>query len=81
MGVPITFIDKFNPDEYEILGTDLNSMVNELGIKEIGNEWLCVYRMQGGKGHLTANMHSLVYRASSGQAKSVYKRLLIRMLK
>ena len=61
MGVPITFLDKYNPDEFEIVGMDLNNSVEELGIKEIGNEWVELYKKQGGKGHITASMHSLVY--------------------
>lgn len=60
MGVPITFLDKYNPDEFEIVGMDLNNSVEELGIKEIGNEWVELYKKQGGKGHITASMHSLV---------------------
>ena len=77
MGVPITFMDKYNPDQFEIIGADLNEMVEELGIKPIGEKWISLYRGQGGKGHITANMHSLVY-IENGRAVSVYKRILIR---
>lgn len=38
MGVPITFMDKYNPDEFEIVGMDLNNSVEELGIKESGGK-------------------------------------------
>ena len=77
MGVPITFLDKYNPDQFEIIGMDLNDSVKELGIKEIGNEWVELYRKQGGKGHITASMHSLVY-THNGKAVSLYRRILIR---
>ena len=77
MGVPITFMDKYNPDQFEIIGLDLNEMVEELGIKPIGEDWIRLYRTQGGKGHITANMHSLVY-TQNGKAVAVYKRILIR---
>ena len=77
MGVPITFMDKYNPDQFEIIGADLNEMVEELGIKPIGEDWIRLYRSQGGKGHITANMHSFVY-TQNGKAVSVYKRILIR---
>ena len=77
MGVPITFLDKYNPDEFEIVGMDLNDSVEKLGIKEIGNEWVELYRKQGGKGHITASMHSLVY-THNGKAVSLYRRVLIR---
>lgn len=47
MGVPITFMDKYNPDEFEIVGMDLNTMVDELGIREIGNRWITSYANYG----------------------------------
>lgn len=77
MGVPITFLDKYNPEQFEVIGMDLNDSVKELGIKEIGNEWVELYRKQGGKGHITASMHSLVY-THNGKAVSLYRRILIR---
>lgn len=77
MGVPITFMDKYNPDQFEVVGMDLNDSVEKLGIKEIGNKWVELYRKQGGKGHITASMHSLVY-THNGKAVSLYRRVLIR---
>ena len=78
MGVPITFLDKYDPDQFEIVGTDSNAMVEELGIRPIGQKWIDDYRAAGGTGHITANMHSLVCRDKNGKPKSIYKRLLIR---
>ena len=77
MGVPITFLDKYNTKQFEIVGMDLNDSVKDLGIKEIGSEWVKLYRKQGGKGHITARMHSLVY-THNGKAVSLYRRILIR---
>lgn len=77
MGVPVSFMDKYCPDQFEIIGADLNEMVDELGVKPIGEDWIKLYRSQGGKGHITANMHSFVY-TQNGKAVSVYKRILIR---
>ena len=76
MGVPITFLDKYNPEQFEIIGMDLNDSVETLGIKEIGNAWVQLYKKQGGKGHITAKMHSLVY-THNGKAVSLYRRILI----
>lgn len=76
MGVPITFLDKYSPDQFEIIGMDLNDSVAELDIKPIGEDWVNLYRSQGGKGHITANMHSLVY-TQNGKAVSLYRRILI----
>ena len=77
MGVPITFMDKYNPEQFEIIGMDLNDSVESLGIKEIGDTWVQLYRKQGGNGHITAKMHSLVY-TYNGKAVSLYRRILIR---
>ena len=78
MGVPITFLDKYNPEQFEIIGTDSPYYVEELGIKRMGEKWIRDYRDSGGTGHLTANMHSLCLYDSKGIPKSVYKRILIR---
>ena len=60
MGVPITFLDKYCPDQFEIVGFNGNDYAEELGIKPIGKEWVYTYRRQGGTGHMTPNMRSLV---------------------
>lgn len=78
MGVPITFLDKYNPNQFEIIGTDSPYYIEELGIKCMGEKWIRDYRASGGTGHLTANMHSLCLYDNNGIPKSVYKRILIR---
>ena len=79
MGVPITFLDKYNPEQFEILGTDITDC-EELGIQEIGQEWIDAYKKGGGTGHITARMHSLVLWDKKG-ARTCYKRILIRRRK
>ena len=78
MGVPISFLDKYNPTQFEIVGMDRNSQVEKLGIDKIGGEMLQRYFEQGGKGHYTENMHSLVYLDHEGKVVFPYRRLLIR---
>lgn len=80
MGVPITFIDKFNPNQFEIIGMDGNDFAEELGIKAIGEDWVNKYKKAGGTGHITANMHSLVL-MGNGVGVTVYKRILIRAIR
>lgn len=78
MGVPVTFMDKYNPDQFEILGTcRVPEYIDELGIQRIGEEWIEKYRAAGGKGHYTANMKDLVMTVN-GEAKTVYSRIIIR---
>lgn len=81
MGVPISFLDKFNPEQFEIIGCpDYTGLYgsDDIGIKRIGEEWIAKYRAQGGKGHYTANMTSLVYFDENGKACNTFKRVLIR---
>lgn len=77
MGVPITFLDKYNPDQFEIVGAETNDFAESLGIKPIGKEWLDKYRSVGGTGHYTANMRNLVM-TYKGKPKKAYFRILIR---
>ncbi len=81
MGVPVTFVDKYNPEQFDIIGCpDYTGKYgsDELGIKRIGEAWIEKYRSAGGKGHYTANMTSLVYFNARGEACNTFKRILIR---
>lgn len=76
MGVPISFLDKYNPDQFEIIGiSDLPETMPT--IEKLGDEWIDEYRRQGGTGHYTANMRSLGLSAY-GRHKVVFSRLIIR---
>lgn len=84
MGVPVTFMDKFNPDQFEIIGcADYTGKYgsDDIGVSRIGEEWISKYREQGGRGHYTANMTSLVYYDTNGKACNTFKRILIRRKK
>ena len=34
MGVPITFLDKYNPDQFEIVGTGTGELAGSIGVKK-----------------------------------------------
>lgn len=77
MGVPVTFVDRYNPDQFEIIGmTNLPESIPNL--KPIGKEWCDKYFAQGGTGHVSANMWGLVYYTTDGIAKRSYARILVR---
>ena len=81
MGVPVTFLHKYNAEQFEIIGcADYTGKYgsDELGVAKIGAEWIQKYREQGGRGHYTANMTSLVYYDNDGKACNTFKRILIR---
>lgn len=77
MGVPLTFLDKYNPDQFEIVGYNLNECVEELGIRPVGEAWIKLYQSQGGTAHITPSTHYLVY-MKNGKAVSPYRRILIK---
>lgn len=81
MGVPITIMQKLNPEQFDVIG--ISGYFGEygsdaIGIKKIGDEWLSRYFSQGNTGHYTANMRVLVYYDKDGIAKSSFSRILIK---
>ena len=79
MGVPITFLDKYNPEQFEIIGSNSSTeLCKELGVLPLGKEWIERYRKAGGTGHNTANMVRIVYNDANGKPKVAFSRILIR---
>ena len=77
MGVPISFLDKYNPDQFEIIGnSDDVSMMSELGVRPLGREFIDAYRARGGTGHYSPAMRMLGL--LEPQPRVIYKRILIR---
>lgn len=79
MGVPVSFLDKYNPDQFEIIGSNCSTeLCKELGVKPLGADWIKRYRATGGTGHNTANMVRIVYNDSKGKPKVAFSRIFIR---
>jgi hypothetical protein len=77
MGVPITFLDKYNPDQFEIVGnSDDGGMMREFGVRALGQEFISAYRARGGTGHYSPGMRMLGL--LEPHARIIFKRLLIR---
>ena len=75
MGVPITFMTQFNPDQFELIGcSDVADSIP--GVQILGQDWIDQYRAQGGTGHYTANMKSLGM--STPRHKIAFSRIIIR---
>ena len=76
MGVPISFLDKYNPEQFEIVGNG-QSMADELGVTPVGQKFVDDYYAQGNKGQIGPTWNNLVYRI---EEKTVipYQRILIR---
>jgi hypothetical protein len=77
MGVPISFLDKYNPDQFEIVGnSDDGDMMSEIGVRPLGHEFISAYRARGGTGHYSPRMRMLGL--LEPQPRVIYKRILIR---
>ena len=76
MGVPITFLDKYCPEQFEIIGT-ADSKDNLPGMNQLGQDFIDGYRSQGGTGHYSTNMWG-VSLIQDGKYKIVFKRLFIK---
>jgi len=75
MGVPISIMENFCPEQFEIVGcSDVADSIPN--VETLGQEWIDTYRAQGGTGHYTANMKSLGI--TNPKHKIVFSRLIIR---
>ena len=79
MGVPISFLSKYNPDQFEILGTSDNGLVgNEIKTTDgLTAEFVDDYYAGGGTGtYRSGNPTAGLYK--DGKAIMIYKRIFIR---
>ncbi len=80
MGVPISFLDKYCPDQFEIVGNgDDVEWLRVAGASPIGQEAISNLRSQGNKAHVTASMTSLCLTVD-GEVSLPYKRIIIRKI-
>ncbi|MDO5355405.1 MULTISPECIES: adenine-specific methyltransferase EcoRI family protein [Catenibacterium] len=77
MGVPITFLDKYNPDQFEIVGcADANVLPD--GWKGAPKHFIDLYYSQGNTGQYQEGNRLACYITKDGIAKIPYKRVLIK---
>ena len=78
MGVPKSFLAKYNPSQFEIIGNASDTdWCRTAGIAAMGKETIKKLRSQGNKAHVTANMNSL-YLVQDGKIVLPYARIIIR---
>lgn len=80
MGVPITFLDKYNPEQFEIIASaeDMDEM-RELGVQVLGDDFVKTYKETGGTGSISRGHRKLGLTLPRYHA--VFKRILIRRRK
>ncbi len=79
MGVPISFLDKYNPDQFEILGTNDNGIIDDRYKTTPGltKKFVEDYYEAGGTGAYKEGNPTAGY-YEDGIAKMVYKRIFIK---
>ena len=68
MGVPITFLDKYNPEQFEIIGMTASADTMDNPV-QLGETFMSEYRRQGGTGHFSANMYGSAIMTNMGKPK------------
>lgn len=78
MGVPITFIERYNPEQFELIGNTCDTdWCRIAGVEMMGEQTIKNLRAHGNKAHVTANMNSL-YIMKEGKVSLPYARIIIR---
>ena len=79
MGVPVSFLDKYNPDQFVVLGTSDNGLVDEKFKKTSGltSKFVEDYYKAGGTGAYKEGNPTAGY-YENNVAKMAYKRIFIR---
>ncbi|MDE0243197.1 MAG: DNA methyltransferase [Candidatus Kaiserbacteria bacterium] len=79
MGVPVSFLDKYNPEQFEILGTSDNGLVDDKFKRTPGltKRFVNDYYKSGGTGSYKEGNPTAGY-YEDGIAKMAYKRIFIR---
>lgn len=77
MGVPITFLDKYNPDQFEIIahGDDMDGL-REIGVDVLGEAFVTKYYEDGGTGGNSPGHRRLGL--TQPHYYTAYKRIIIR---
>lgn len=74
MGVPITFLEKYNPDQFEIIGIGIASSGLEAGVKPFTPEHREYRRKIQGRGAVDGDLYMMV----DGVVEVPYRRILVR---
>lgn len=78
MGVPITYLDKHNPDEFEVVGFSQGDLFIDAGGKGASEQIVKDYYDQGNKGQISVGWKHAIYYDNNGKVVAPYQRILIR---
>jgi hypothetical protein len=74
MGVPITFVDKYNPEQFEIIGLGISNSGLEIGVKPYTSAHKKYRQEVQKRGAVDGDLYLMV----DGEPKVPYARVLIR---
>ena len=78
MAVPVTFLDKYNPEQFEILANmDDHTAMRKIGVQPISEEFMAGYRAAGGTGAQRAGGY---WSGLENPHRFPFKRIVIRHL-
>ncbi len=77
MGVPITFLDKYNPEQFEIVGLGISSSGLEIGVKPYKLEHKEYRRNIQKRGAVDGDL----YMVKNGKVEVPYARIIIKRKK
>ena len=78
MGVPITFLDKYNPEQFDIIGQGQGNLYRELTPKGLKKKFVEDYYRTGGTGSIKEDHPVLGYYNRNGKAVIPYMRIIIK---
>ena len=78
MGVPITFLDKYNPEQFEIFGFDQGDLFIDAGGSGASEQIVKDYYAQGNEGQINVGWKHIFYYDNNGKVIAPYQRNLIR---
>jgi len=78
MGVPITFLHKYNPNQFEIVGQGQGNLYRELTEKGLSQTFVDKYYATGGTGSIKEDHPVLGYIDNNGKPVIPFMRIIIR---
>jgi hypothetical protein len=78
IGVPITFLDKYNPDQFEIVGLGQGNLYREMTPKGLSQNFVDDYYKAGNTGKIKENHPILAYYDINGKPVIPYMRIIIK---
>ena len=78
LGVPITFLHKYNPDQFEIVGQGQGNLYRELTPRGLSEKFVEDYYRAGGTGSIKEDHPVLGYYNEKGRAVIPFMRIIIK---